>query len=79
MLLRPPAERRAAELSLVAGVAVAETVEDATGLSAQIKWPNDVMLRTDARSPACLAELRDGVVVLGIGMNVNQTHERASA
>jgi BirA family transcriptional regulator, biotin operon repressor / biotin---[acetyl-CoA-carboxylase] ligase len=71
VLLRPPPERRAAELTLVAGVATAVAVERATGLAAQIKWPNDVML--DRRKVAGgLAELKDGAVVLGIGLNVNQ-------
>jgi BirA family biotin operon repressor/biotin-[acetyl-CoA-carboxylase] ligase len=71
VLLRPPRERRAAELTLVAGVATAIAVERATRLAAQIKWPNDVML--DRRKVAgLLAELKDGAVVLGIGLNVNQ-------
>jgi len=71
VLLRPPRERRAAELTLVAAVAPAIVVERATGLAAQIKWPNDVML--DRRKVAGgLAELKDGAVVLGIGLNVNQ-------
>ena len=50
-------------------------MEWATGLSAQIKWPNDVML---SRRKVCgvLGELRDGVVTLGIGINVNQTREQ---
>ena len=77
-LLRPPPERRAAELTLVAGVATAVVVERATGLAAQIKWPNDVML--DRRKVAGgLAELKDGAVVLGIGLNVNQTPEQLPA
>lgn len=72
VLLRPPPERRAAELTLVAGVATAVVVERATELAAQVKWPNDVML--DRRKVAGgLAELKDGAVVLGIGLNVNQT------
>jgi len=71
VLLRPPPERRAAELTLVAGVATAVVVERATGLAAQLKWPNDVML--DRRKVAgVLAELKDGAVVLGIGLNVKQ-------
>jgi BirA family biotin operon repressor/biotin-[acetyl-CoA-carboxylase] ligase len=71
VLLRPPAERQPAELTLVAGVATAVVVERATGLAAQLKWPNDVML--DRRKVAGgLAELKDGAVVLGIGLNVNQ-------
>ena len=74
VLLRPPAERRAAELSLVAAVATAVAVERATGLAAQIKWPNDVML--DRRKVAgILAELKDGAVVLGIGLNVKQRRD----
>jgi BirA family biotin operon repressor/biotin-[acetyl-CoA-carboxylase] ligase len=78
ILLRPPPERSAPELSLVAAVGTAFAVEDATGLSAQIKWPNDVML--DRRKVAgILAKLRGDVVVLGIGLNVNQTHEQLPA
>ena len=71
LLLRPPPERRAAELTLVAGVATAAVVERATGLAAQIKWPNDVMLAR-RKLAGGLAELKDGAVVLGIGLNVNQ-------
>ena len=78
ILLRPPRERPAPELSLVAALAAALAVEDATTLSAQIKWPNDVML--DRRKVAgVLAELRGDVVVLGIGVNVNQTREQLPA
>ncbi len=71
VLLRPPPERRAAELTLVAAVATAVVVERATGLAAQIKWPNDVMLDR-CKVSGGLAELTDGAVVLGIGVNVNQ-------
>ncbi|HEY3962485.1 MAG TPA: hypothetical protein VGL84_08145, partial [Gaiellaceae bacterium] len=38
VLLRPPPERRAAELTLVGALAVAETIERALGRGAQIKW-----------------------------------------
>jgi BirA family biotin operon repressor/biotin-[acetyl-CoA-carboxylase] ligase len=72
VLLKPPPERRAPELSLVAGVAVADALEALTELSVQIKWPNDVMLRR-AKVAGILAEAREGAVVLGIGVNVNQT------
>ena len=75
ILLRPPATLPAPQLSLVGGVAAALAAEDALGLAAQIKWPNDVMV--DRRKVAgVLAEAREGVVVLGIGMNVNQTREQ---
>lgn len=75
VLLRPPPERMAPQLSLLGGLAAAMAAEQALGLAAQIKWPNDVMV--DRRKVAgVLAEARDGVVVLGIGLNVNQTREQ---
>jgi BirA family transcriptional regulator, biotin operon repressor / biotin---[acetyl-CoA-carboxylase] ligase len=74
LLLRPPADRRHAELSLVAGVAVADAVEEALDLAAQIKWPNDVLVNRK-KVAGILAEARDGAVVLGIGVNVNQRRE----
>lgn len=70
-VLRPPTERRAPELTLVAGVTVAVVTERATGLAAQVKWPNDVMLAR-RKVAGVIAELKDGAVVLGIGLNVNQ-------
>jgi BirA family biotin operon repressor/biotin-[acetyl-CoA-carboxylase] ligase len=75
LLLRPAAGAPIQQLSLVGGLAVAETVEAALDLSAQLKWPNDVMV--DRRKVAgILAEARDGIVVLGIGLNVNQTRDQ---
>jgi BirA family transcriptional regulator, biotin operon repressor / biotin---[acetyl-CoA-carboxylase] ligase len=74
VLLKPPPERNAPELSLVAGVAVADALERTLGLSVQIKWPNDVMLRR-RKVAGCLAEAHDGAVVLGVGVNVEQTQE----
>lgn len=73
--LRPPADRRIAELSLVGGMAAADAIERALGLAAQIKWPNDVMVNR-FKVAGVLAEARGGVVVLGIGVNVNQTREQ---
>ena len=75
ILLRPPRDLNAPELSLVAGLATAETVERATGLAAQIKWPNDVMINR-AKVAGVLAEVLGDSVVLGIGLNVNQTREQ---
>ncbi len=74
ILLRPPAQRPLPELSLVGGVATALTVERATGLAAQIKWPNDVMLNR-RKVAGVLAEAQGETVVLGIGLNVNQTRD----
>ena len=74
ILLKPPPERHVPELSLVAGIAVADALESTIGLSVQLKWPNDVMLRR-RKVAGCLAEARDGAVILGIGVNVNQTSD----
>ena len=74
VMLHPPAGRHLPELSLVAALAAAEAVEGATGLSAQIKWPNDVMLNR-RKVAGILSELSDGTVVVGIGINVNQTRD----
>jgi len=77
-LLRPPDGRRIAELALVGGVAAANAVEAALALTAQIKWPNDVLVNR-RKVAGVLAEARDGVVVLGIGINVNQTRDELPA
>ena len=71
VLLRPPGERPPAQLSLVGGLAAAETIEAVTGLGALIKWPNDVLVN-GRKVAGVLAEKRGDAVVLGIGINVNQ-------
>lgn len=78
VLLRPPEKRRVQELSLVAGMAAADAVEETLTLSAQIKWPNDVMVNRK-KVAGVLAEARDETVVLGIGINVNQDHDELPA
>jgi BirA family biotin operon repressor/biotin-[acetyl-CoA-carboxylase] ligase len=75
VLLRPPGDLPLPQLALVAGAAVADALEELTGLSVQIKWPNDVMLRR-RKVAGILAEARDGAVVVGIGVNLNQTADQ---
>jgi len=72
VLLRPPPGRPAQELSLVAGIAVAEAVESISGVQTQIKWPNDVLVG-GRKLVGVLPEQRGDEVVVGIGINVNQT------
>lgn len=76
VLLRPQIEpARLPELSLVAGGAVAEAIADVTGIDPAIKFPNDVLI--DGRKVAgILAESSEGRVVLGIGVNANQTADQ---
>jgi BirA family biotin operon repressor/biotin-[acetyl-CoA-carboxylase] ligase len=63
------------ELSLVAGGAVAEAIEEVTGIEPTIKFPNDVLI-AGRKVAGILAESSDGRVVLGIGVNANQTREQ---
>src|SRR3954453_16976895 len=73
VLLRPPVEpARLPELSLVAGGAVAEAIADVTAIDPAIKFPNDVLIG-GKKVAGILAESSEGRVVLGIGVNVNQT------
>ena len=75
VLLRPAVESpRLPELSLVAGGAVAEAIADVTGIDPAIKFPNDVLV-AGKKVAGILAESSEGRVVLGIGVNVNQTAE----
>jgi BirA family transcriptional regulator, biotin operon repressor / biotin---[acetyl-CoA-carboxylase] ligase len=73
LLLRPGVESsRLPELSLVAGGAVAEAIADVTGVDPAIKFPNDVLIG-GRKVAGVLAESSEGRVVLGVGINVNQT------
>jgi BirA family transcriptional regulator, biotin operon repressor / biotin---[acetyl-CoA-carboxylase] ligase len=76
VLLRPGVDpARLPELSLVAGGAVAQAIAAVTGLQPQIKFPNDVLLG-GRKVAGILAESSEGRVVLGIGVNANQTADQ---
>jgi BirA family biotin operon repressor/biotin-[acetyl-CoA-carboxylase] ligase len=75
VLLFPPADlRQPAILTAWAAVSVCETIRDATGLEATIKWPNDVLI---AGRKVCGILCEGGAhhVVAGIGINVNQSSD----
>lgn len=61
------------ELGLVVALAVADALQLGTSLQPQIKWPNDILL-DDHKAAGILVEAADGIVILGIGVNVNQEH-----
>ena len=77
-MLRPTiAPDTAPQLTLLMAMAVTRVIRELTGLSAQIKWPNDVVVNAK-KVCGILTEmqLKDGVidyVVVGTGVNVNQT------
>ena len=65
-------------VTLAAGVAVAEAVADVSGLPAELKWPNDVVIGRPWRKLAgilCEASAigtSAGVMVVGIGVNLQR-------
>lgn len=73
VLLRPaPPTAIWPELSIVAGKAVAAALRAETGLDATVSFPNDVLIG-GRKLVGVLPEATSGRVVLGIGVNVNQT------
>ncbi|WP_050615401.1 biotin--[acetyl-CoA-carboxylase] ligase [Bacillus testis] len=68
--------QQAPQLTLLTAVAVVQAIEEVTGLQAQIKWPNDILIK-GKKVTGILTEMQaeaDGVhsIIIGIGMNVNQ-------
>ncbi|MFC1889298.1 biotin--[acetyl-CoA-carboxylase] ligase [Thermodesulfobacteriota bacterium] len=80
ILLRPdmtPAE--SLKITLAAAVAAARTVERASGLTPEIKWPNDILLG-GRKVAGILTEMTSELdalyfVVVGIGINVNMEED----
>ncbi len=70
VLLRPdvPVARRG-WLSMLTGVALAESVADTSRTS--LKWPNDLLAQDGRKLAGILAEVADGAVVVGVGLNVS--------
>jgi BirA family biotin operon repressor/biotin-[acetyl-CoA-carboxylase] ligase len=76
VLLRPTLPvSRVPHVTLVAAVAVADAVKATTGLQADLKWPNDLLI-DGKKICGILTELnaeinRVNYLVLGVGMNLN--------
>ncbi|MBW3632522.1 MAG: biotin--[acetyl-CoA-carboxylase] ligase [Chloroflexi bacterium] len=79
IILRPTiTSERLSTLPLLAGVAVAEAIEDISGCKARLKWPNDVWLGADPDNAKVsgillMSSLHGNAVdfvAVGIGINV---------
>ncbi|MFS0781412.1 biotin--[acetyl-CoA-carboxylase] ligase [Bacillus sp. 1P06AnD] len=71
--------QQAPQLTLLTAVAVVQAIEDVTGVQAEIKWPNDILIK-GKKMTGILTEMQaeaDGIhsIVIGIGINVNQSIE----
>jgi BirA family biotin operon repressor/biotin-[acetyl-CoA-carboxylase] ligase len=81
VILRPELRPdQAPQMTLMAAVAVAETIQSFLGFAPEIKWPNDILVKGKKLS-GILAEssaepTRLFFVVLGIGVNLNYPRER---
>jgi BirA family biotin operon repressor/biotin-[acetyl-CoA-carboxylase] ligase len=78
LLLRPSVHAEAIhQLPLYVGIALAEAIEKTTGIRAECKWPNDILLNRKKVAgilvEGSLKERLVEYVVVGIGINVNQT------
>lgn len=78
VLLRPEiSPARIPQLSLLTAVAAADALGAATGVAIRIRWPNDLLVG-ERKVGGILAEAaalgeRVAYVLLGVGINVNQT------
>lgn len=76
LVLRPQiAPAQASVLTLLCGLATAEAIEAETGLTADIKWPNDILIN-GKKAVGILTEMdcemsQVHFVIPGIGINVN--------
>ncbi|WP_027408552.1 bifunctional biotin--[acetyl-CoA-carboxylase] synthetase/biotin operon repressor [Anoxybacteroides tepidamans] len=79
LILRPPIPpQKTPQLTLLSAVAIAQAIQEVTGLVPDIKWPNDILMN-GKKCVGILTELQadpDRVhsVIIGMGLNVN--HER---
>jgi BirA family biotin operon repressor/biotin-[acetyl-CoA-carboxylase] ligase len=60
-------------VTLLVGVALAESVGEVTGVRASLKWPNDLLAGDGRKLAGILAESSGTAVVVGVGLNVSTT------
>jgi len=78
VILRPPIQPMSApQLTFLSVVALARAIEQSTGLTPRIKWPNDILVN-GKKVAGLLNEMsaetdKVNFVILGIGVNLNMT------
>ncbi len=76
ILVRPPAERPAGQLSFVAAVALGAMLAEVADIA--FKWPNDVLCAAK-KVAGILIEADRGAAVVGIGVNLAATPDGLAA
>ena len=59
-------------LTLALGLATADAIAEASGITCDLRWPNDVMIE-GKKVAGILVQLADTAAIAGIGVNVNHT------
>ncbi len=57
-------------VTLALGLAVSDAIQKTTGLDADLRWPNDVLLQ-QKKCAGILTQLEGQAIIAGIGINVN--------
>jgi BirA family transcriptional regulator, biotin operon repressor / biotin---[acetyl-CoA-carboxylase] ligase len=70
LVFPPPELQRPVLLTAWAAIAVCQAIQDAAGLEARIKWPNDVLIH--GRKVCGILIEQGQATIAGIGLNVNQ-------
>lgn len=70
VILNPDLSDKKPEITLLAARCVAKTIGLRLNISPTIKHPNDVLLNRK-KVAGILAEMKDGHLILGIGVNIN--------
>ena len=59
-------------VTLALGLAAADAIVNVANVAPDLRWPNDVLLN-GSKCAGILVQLHDGVLIAGIGINVNHT------
>jgi BirA family biotin operon repressor/biotin-[acetyl-CoA-carboxylase] ligase len=60
-------------LTMALGLATQRAIEDVCGVHCDIRWPNDLLLNEKKLAGIMVQSAASGVLIAGIGVNVNQT------
>ncbi|MCW5978618.1 MAG: biotin--[acetyl-CoA-carboxylase] ligase [Bryobacteraceae bacterium] len=66
----PPGPEPPTVATLALGLAARDAIQEAAGVTADLRWPNDLLI-AERKCAGILVELRRDALVAGIGVNVN--------